>query len=233
MKRNPLLLVTLAVCLLMFSACSQETQQPLNSETISYGNEILFSFTLDDFITTYNRYYNADHKQDYLRNKEQWILFNDEPSPFSEDIGKHYIFNYSQDILTYPTISVYTPLDSDCILGITVDFDDHGYSEFEYGVYEEQCFYTLKALFPELSNESLTEIYTDLNKLAYELFRTERLCPETIPDRMYYSGSVGVFSYFGQGSYVNLCIVPVTDEYIYELENAGTEIIFIAVPTRQ
>ena len=93
-----------------------------------------------------------------------------------------------------------------------------------YDIYEEMCFYTLKVFFPDLPDETLINLYTTLNQLAYENVTTIKYTSESVPCALYYRGNIGVYPYFALGECVHMCIIPITQEYLDELQRKGTAI---------
>lgn len=199
-----------------------ENVQLLDTSVIIENDRLVFAFSLSEFIDTYNALYFAENDKEYLRAEEDWLDFSYEDSPFSKEKSVYHRFNYDETVLTHPTISVYTSADSEKVQGITVDFDDHGYTPYQYAIYENQCLYSLKSLLPDCSDDKLIMLYTELNNHAYNKMKTVKMTADTVPDLLYYGSSVGVFSYFTFGDYVHLCIVPADDEYLSKvIENGG------------
>ena len=196
----------------------------LNTTPVLIGEDFCFSFSLSDFIEKYNAVYFEDNGDNYLRSELQWTMFVNENSPFSERVSRYYRFNYDESILTFPTISVYMPASKDYVQGITIDFDDHGYSSYQYEVYESQCFYALKVLLPDCEDGTLIKLYTELSDYAYENVKEDGLSVQTVPDVIYCKDNIAVFSYFAIGDYVNLCIIPVTEEIENELNSEGADV---------
>ena len=59
---------------------------------------------------------------------------------------------------------MYTIKHTKNIEAITVNFDDHSYTEKMYKKYEKLCFYCLKMLFPNMEKNKITSLYKKLNK---------------------------------------------------------------------
>lgn len=97
-----------------------------------------------------------------------------------------------------------------------------------YELYEEMCFYTIKVLFPDFTDDKIIELYTTLNNLAYNNFTTVKYTSESVPCALYHKNGIGLYPYFAAGERLHLCIIPVTQEYINELEKKGVEIYEIA-----
>lgn len=128
-------------------------------------------------------------------------------------------------ILPLPTITVYAPSNADYIQEITVNYDAHSSFEQMYTIYEELCYYTLKVMFPDLLDNRIRELYTTLNRLAFEHDTNMKYTAESVPCALYYRDNIGMYPYFAWGEDVHLCIIPVTQARIEEMRNKGVEII--------
>lgn len=189
-------------------------------------DELVFSFSINDFIDSYNGYYWQDKKNKYIKPTNEWIIHEYDTSVHSNH--KTYYYNYKEDnsIWTLPVITVYVPTDSDYVQGITVNFDDHSFSEEMYILYKEMCYYTLKIFFPEYADEQIYELFEKNKDLAYaNIFPNEQGYKNgAIPCELFYKDGIGVYPYFAIGESVRLCIIPVTEETIKDFETKGVVI---------
>ena len=184
-------------------------------------NEWVFSFSIEDFIDSYNGIYWKDKEVRYLLPSQEWEMYLYDTSIHSGHETCRYIFSKDKTILPFPTITVYVPSNDDLVQEITVDFDDHSYMDSLYKVYEEMCFYTLKTVFPDLEDEKIINLYTTLNQLAYENVMPVKYASGAVPCALYYRGDIGVYPYFALGDYVRLCVIPVTPQYLDQLRAQG------------
>lgn len=192
-------------------------------------DELVFSFSIEDFIDSYNGYYWNDKNSRYLLPSSEWRCSTYETGIHSSHETLYYNFTEDEKIWSLPTISVYVPTNADYIQEITVNFDEHSYTESMYELYEQMCFYTLKMFFPDLSNEAIIDLYTEANKLGnINVFSSENwYSSESVPCALFYKDGIGVYPYFAIGDWEYLCIVPVTQETIAQFEQEGVEIIEI------
>lgn len=188
------------------------------------NGEPVFAFSIDDFIDSYNGLYWKDRKIRYLLPSWEWKSYLYDSGIHSRYKTCCYNFANDEEIQGFPTISVYVPANDDHVQEITVNFDDHSYTDQLYKVYEKMCFYTLKALFPDLADEKLIELYTTLNQIAYDIITTQKYSSESVPPALYYRGEIGVYPYFAIGECVHLCIIPVTGQSIEEYKNKGVPV---------
>ncbi len=192
-------------------------------------DELVFSISLDDFVDSYNGFYWADKNERYLLPSTNWQSDIYSSAIHSSHETVYYTFTEDETVWSLPTITVYVPPDNDYIQEITLNFDDHSYTQAMYDLYEEICFYALRVFFPDLNKEQITELYETLNRLAYEnMMPNEQGYSSTaIPCALYYREGIGVYPYFAIGESVRLCIIPVTQETIKDFENKGVEIFEI------
>lgn len=185
-------------------------------------NELVFSISIDDFIDGYNSLYGRA----YLSEASEWQSYTYDSAIHSDHKTTLHTFSEDKNVWSLPTVTVYTPADSDRIQEITVNFDEHSRTEELYGLYEEMCFYTLKTVLPDLSDGEIRELYTALNELAYgNVFPNEQgYNSESVPCVLYHKDGIGLYPYFAIGEWVHLCIIPVTQETVADFENKGVQI---------
>lgn len=189
-------------------------------------DELVFSFSIDDFIDSFNGYYWEDYESRYLLPSSMWISFVYESSIHSKYASNYYYFTPDETMWSLPTVSVFTPSDESYVQEIMLSFDDHSYTESMYHLYERTCFYTIKVLFPSFDDTEIVELYTKLNELAYQdIFPNEHgYSSDSIPVALFYKDGIGLYPYFAIGESVHLCVIPVTDQTITAFEAKGTTI---------
>ena len=189
-------------------------------------DELVFSFSIDDFIDSFNGYYWEDYESRYLLPSSMWISFVYESSIHSKYASNYYYFTPDETMWSLPTVSVFTPSDESYVQEIMLSFDDHSYTESMYHLYERTCFYTIKVLFPSFDDTEIVELYTKLNELAYQdIFPNEHgYSSDSIPVALFYKDGIGLYPYFAIGESVHLCVIPVTDQTISAFEAKGTTI---------
>ena len=189
-------------------------------------DELVFSFSIDDFIDSFNGYYWEDYESRYLLPSSMWISFVYESSIHSKYASNYYYFTPDETMWSLPTVSVFTPSDESYVQEIMLSFDDHSYTESMYHLYERTCFYTIKVLFPSFDDTEIVELYTKLNELAYQDFfpNEHGYSSDSIPAALFYKDGIGLYPYFAIGESVHLCVIPVTDQTITAFEAKGTTI---------
>lgn len=183
--------------------------------------ELLFSFTLEEWITAFGAHY------DYLRPVEEWRCWSVEQGIHSPFESIYYEFIANETMYALPAMAAYVPAEEDHrVQELTVDFDDHAYQDEAYALYEDLCFAAIETLLPSLSEEEITAIYTDLNALSYDELRLNdrKYRSGVVPLRLYHKDGVGLYGHFALGDYVRLCIIPVTEESLQAFAQQGTEL---------
>ena len=191
---------------------------------VEMDSKLYFDAYLEDFIDCYNDYYCSDNGCDYIQPYSEWYSYTQDFGRYKGDMC--YEYTADENILTLPTITVYTPRNKMLIKAITVNFDDHSYTEKMYQQYEEMCFYTLKMFFADMDKKELTKLYKKLNRKAYEhIFQKEQgFHSDNPPSDLYYRDGVGVSPYFAYGESVRMCIIPVTQKAIQAYKKKGVKI---------
>lgn len=187
-------------------------------------NELVFNISIDDYIDCYNQFYMIDQGRSYLAPSVLWQSYPSDCAVHSEHKTYLYCFSEDEQVYSLPTITVYVPANGDYIQEITVNFDEHSYSDSMYELYEQMCYYTLKVFFQDLSDEEIVEIYEEANKLGnLNVFASEE-GEGGVPCVLYYKDGIGVYPYFAIGQWMHLCVIPVTQETVTEFAQKGTEI---------
>lgn len=193
--------------------------------TYNRENELVFSVSVDDFISNYNSLYYEDYGINCLTPISEWTNFIYESTRHSSYETNYYRFQQTPGIWTEPTISLYIPTNKDAIQEITLDFDDHGFTEWGYQRYSEECKYVLKVLFPTLNNNELTSLFNELFSMAYseKCWILEDEVKDISPQVLYYIDDIGIYPYYAIGM-VHICIIPISQEYLEKLISENVEI---------
>lgn len=208
----------------------QETKKLDISVIENRENELVFDVSINDFIESYNHLFSRDKGKAYLRPESAWRKFTYDDAIHSDHETSLLEFSADEQIWSQPTITVYVPTNADYIQQITVDFDEHGFSESFYAEFEELCFYTLKVFFPDLPDEEIIALYEEANYLGnVNVFLNEDGYQKgCVPYVLYYKDGIGIYPYFAIGEWVHLCIIPVTQEIVDDYAQKGTEVREIA-----
>lgn len=195
-----------------------------NSSVVKKDGKLYFDISLEGFIDAYNSYYQEDHGRDYIKPLLTWYSYRQDFGRLKGDMC--YEYTADKKILTLPTITVYTPKNAKCIETITLNFDDHSYTEKMYKQYEELCYYTLKVFFPDMAKQDLIDMYEKSNEQAYKhIFQTEKgFYSNNPPSDLYYRGGVGIYPYFAYGESVRMCIIPVNQKLIELYVDKGVKV---------
>ena len=172
-------------------------------------NELAFTITLDEFISSFNRYYFQHHNKAYFEKASKWQKYSNGYELFLSSEVTGYSFTQDPQIWSLPRVSVYVPSGSDYIQQIVLTFDDHRYQASMYELYQEICFYTLKVFFPKMANDEITMIYEALYEQSGDNFFGNDY--EKLPNSIYYIDDFALYAYYGAGT-VNICILPLSGD---------------------
>ena len=167
-----------------------------------------------------------DHMSDYLVPASQWERFVYDDTEYSD--FKTIFYRFQKDTSNYiePTISVYVPADYDNIAVLTLDFNEHGYTEWAQELHKQECLYTFRLILPALDEAALSGLYDELFDFVYtdECYFEEG---EKIEPRiLFYKDAVGLYPYYSAGM-AHICMIPITQDYVDELMAEGVRLIEI------
>lgn len=207
-----------------------------------HGNDPAFCAALDDFIRCFNSVFEQRNGTGYFSDSNQWLV-----SSLSEGIHSPYParqFRFSEDgaVLSLPTFTVYTPLEERCIQEITINFDEHSYTQVGYQRYRELCICLLLTFFPELSSANAEKICDSILRIGNETgYGSDTwFGHDAVPPAIFHENSIGLYPYEAIGDWRRFCVIPVTQEcleafrqkgsVLYELEEADCNPVPAADP---
>lgn len=229
------ILVILIIIVIVSIAISIKKQEKNNKLEFTVLNnreeELAFSFSINDFINSYNSFYLKDKKKTYLSKLEEWRCLVYDKAIHSKHEIYNYYFTENTENQILPFLEVYVPLNNDYVQEIMLNFDYHSYIDKYYDLYEEMCFYSLKVVFGDLEDEKIIELYKTINQLACDnIFPADRWYEtDAIPCALYHRNGVGVYPYFATGQHLKLCIIPVNEQLLQNFEEKGVYIHEIKV----
>ena len=190
-------------------------------------DELVFTFSIDDFIKSYNYYYQKDYGTNYLLPSDKWRSWTQEMAIHSKHETKFYYFTENEKIWPLPTITVYAPTNGEYVQEITLNYDWHSHTESMFKLYEQICFYTLKVFFPDLSDEQIKNLCSEVIDVGYENAYPieEWYSSESVPRVLYYKDGIGIYPHFALGSWQYFCIVPINQEYLDSLISEDVQMI--------
>lgn len=188
--------------------------------------ELVFTISIHDYIRSYNSYYNSSYCRSYLTPVSQWQCYIFDSAIHSDHETKYYYFTEDERVYSLPTITVYVPTNGDYIQEITVNFDEHSFSESGFELYKEMCYYTMKVFFPNLPDESIFDLCSEIVALGNQnVFSSDEWYDkDVVPFALFHKDGIGVYPYFAIGDWEHFCIIPVTEEVINEFEEKGAQI---------
>ena len=189
-------------------------------------NELVFTISTSDYVESYNSYYKVDYCRSLLPPVSQWQCFTYDSAIHSEYETKCYSFTEDEHVYSLPTITVYVPTNDDYIQQITVNFDEHSFTQSGFEQYKEMCYYTMKVFFPDLSDARIMDLCTEIVALGNQnVFSSDEwFSKNAVPFALFYREGIGVYPYFAIGDWEHFCIIPVTEETVTEFEEKGVQI---------
>lgn len=182
--------------------------------------ELVFVASMEDYIESYNYIYKADHQDIFLRELPDWSRLEYDSSPYSEYSSLHYEFKHNVKVHTEPTISAYVSAEDGQIQEICLGFPEHGWTDYGYDLFVEECQYTFRLFFPEFDSEEISALFDVLFEDAYREVCYIDIDEERAPTIIHYQSSVGVYALLHCGM-IKFCIIPVEQAYLNEFTNNG------------
>lgn len=189
-------------------------------------NELVFTISTSDYVENYNSYYKVDYCRSLLPPVSQWQCFTYDSAIHSEYETKCYSFTEDERVYSLPTITVYVPTNDDYIQQITVNFDEHSFTQSGFEQYKEMCYYTMKVFFPDLSDARIMDLCAEIVALGNQnVFSSDEwFSKNAVPFALFYREGIGVYPYFAIGDWEHFCIIPVTEETVTEFGEKGVQI---------
>lgn len=190
---------------------------------------IAFSVCIDDYISSFNAAYGQEHRPDYMQplSGENWSSFPETSLCFGYDAVR---FRYSADptVWPMPTISLYTPEDGSEIYEICLSFDDHGYQDDLWALYQDLCLCTEKMMIPDLTDPGAQALFSQLRAQSDELYFGNHSAygdPERPAlNAVYRISDIGFYCFYGAGK-IELCIVPISESAVERLQTEKTALL--------
>ena len=189
-------------------------------------NELVFTISTSDYVESYNSYYKVDYCRSLLPPVSQWQCFTYDSAIHSEYETKCYSFTEDEHVYSLPTITVYVPTNDDYIQQITVNFDEHSFTQSGFEQYKEMCYYTMKVFFPDLPDARIMDLCAEIVALGNQnVFSSDEwFSKNAVPFALFYREGIGVYPYFAIGDWEHFCIIPVTEETVTEFGEKGVQI---------
>ena len=205
-----ILITTIAGIIFRIYKSSTGEIKPMKIDVSGSGANLVFNFSINRYIAQYNLYYRKDNNKDYLPSANGTNSYN-----FKED----------EKIITFPELAITTDGYSDKVRRITIAFDWHSYSKPILDKHGMMCYYALRTVFQDLSNDEIRKLYSKAMDIGYENPRDEWYnFDSAVPYALFYKGNVGVYTYFALGQSEYFCIIPITEDVITNYSNKGVHI---------
>lgn len=206
--------ICMTVCMIVsitVSGCSSVSDKALPSErcepvklhveTISTDKgEKAFSISLEDFIKSFNSFYEADNGNRYLGEADQWMMY-----------ASCYIYSEEPASRVFPQIMIYADSRVSEIYQISLCYDDHSYRPETYDIYKELTFYALWTIFPDKSAEEINALSEKMLTAVEDSFTTDKEAANHTLEMTYREGGIGIYPYYVVGELMEIRIVPASE----------------------
>lgn len=247
------ILIVNAICLMiafLFAGCSRlppydprisqeptATEASLSTETVNpdilqisiEGNredDLVFTINIEDYIEIYNSFYRENNVRDFFSPVSEWQCDHRETGIHSDHEMKFYYFQLDEKVYSLPTVAVYVPTNVDRIQEITINFDQHSFTEYGFQLYKEICCYTMKIFFPDLTDEERSMVCSEIISLGNRnvLSSEEWYDKGAIPCVLFHADGIGIYPYFAIGDWDRFCVIPVTEDILSNFTQKGVKI---------
>lgn len=204
-----------------FDEPSLETIQPLVQ--LVHRDDAVFSVTLEEYIRCFNSLFERQFQSPYFPSSRDWSISHRDKGIHTEYPVMEFRFSEDPQVFSLPTVTVYTPMEERFVQEVTINFDEHSYTEEGYQRYSLLCANTLQVFLPELSQEAARDLCEEILSLgnAHIFSSQEWYADGAIPYALFYKGGVGAYSYDAIGDWRHFSVIPVTEERLRAFEEKG------------
>lgn len=190
------------------------------------NGEFVFSIGIDDYIDCYNALFKKDNGSNFFTPSAQWRCYYRDSGIHSAYRMNYFYFTPDEQVHSLPTVAVYVPTNDDRIQEITVNFDEHSYTESGCHLFQEMCGYTMRVFFPDLPDDTVSAVCSEIISLGNQnVFSSDEWYDVgSVPSVLFHKNGIGVYPYFAIGDWERFCIIPVTEELLTEFAQKGVEL---------
>lgn len=215
-----------AMMIFILSGCSNSQKlSKENTEDLKNSNEIIqldvetiesqagdytFNISLTDFIESFNSHYNKDNDEILLTGLEDWEMYDVVLESNDDNVTTCYVFSEDVDIRALPQLKVNADNTMSGIRQISMCYDMHSYSPETYECYEELCYYALRTMVVDATDDEVKEYTSELLDALDESFTTDKTYYDNDPK--YTWGPVGAYPYYVVGKTMELRLIPVSNK---------------------
>ena len=204
---------------------SMEDFIPLLDTSLSPGHEdeVIFSATLDEFIACFNSRFERELGPNYFLPALDWNIRDYSVGIHSQYPVRQFRFSEDETVAALPTVTVYTPMEDHRIGLLTVNFDEHSYTEVGFQRYRQLCACVVKLFVPDFTDEAALKFCDQVISLGNQnVFESDAwYASGAVPAGLYYRGEIGVYPYFAIGDWQHFCVMPVTEQILKDFSEKG------------
>ena len=202
-----------------------EESEPLDGAVqLVHGDDPAFSASIEDFIRCFNGVFGQGTGDGYFPEVSRWSCHRLTKGIHSPYPARQFQFAEDASVYSLPTVTVYTPIESHCMQEITINFDEHSYTETGFQRFRQLCVCAVRTFIPTMQEDGAQELCDEiLNLGSRNVFDSSAWFGNgAIPSVIYYRDGIGIYPYDAIGDWRRFCIIPVTQERLEEFEQKGT-----------
>ena len=165
-----------------------------------------FSISLTDFIESFNSYYSKNNSEIFLRGLEEWQIYDAVVDVNNDIVTTCYMFSEDMDIRALPQLRIYADNTKSGIRQISMCYDIHSFSPETYERYEELCYYVMRTMVTDATDDEVWSYTSKLLDALDESFTTDKAYQAEEPE--YIWGKVGAYPYYVVGETTELRLIP-------------------------
>ena len=214
------LILSVLLCTFIFAGCGG-AETP-DTSPVEESEALCFALSPADYIDGYNKL-GRRGEDGAMRPFSGWVSLTEEAadSPFSGWSVRR--FKKDESCWSDPAVMIYPSEDGKHVRAITFDLDDHAYTDYSFAEFRKSCLRSMRLL-TGISGDKADALFEALYLQAAEGKGWYPDSSGEVPRVIYCGGNVGFYPYFRNGCMLRICAVPVTEEYLSQLEAKGADI---------
>ena len=201
-----------------------EELEPLDATAqLIHGDDPAFSASIEDFIRCFNGVFGQATGEAYFPDVSRWNCSSVQKGIHSPYPARQFRFFEDESVYSLPTVTVYTPMEERCIQEITINFDEHSYTEAGFRRFRRLCVCAIRTFIPGMQEKAAEELCDEILGLGSQnIFESSAWFGNgAVPSAIYYQDGIGIYPYDAIGDWRRFCIIPVTQARLKEFEQEG------------
>ena len=224
-KSITIFVVTCIITIFLLAGCGdaqnqnkEDSQATNTSNTVKLDIETIktdsgsasFNISIEDFIKSFNSYYEKDKGEVLLKDLGKWQMYDVTLDNQGNNVTTCYSFSEDINIRALPQLKVYADNTKSGILQISMCYDMHSFSPETHAMYKELCYYAMKTMMPDASDDKVKERAQKALDSLDESFTTDETSYDYEP--VFTWGPIGAYPYYVVGETMELRLIPVANQ---------------------